>query len=442
MSKSAYNRFFVLPLSERIGLIGLYSFLFFAWESKARAAIAFLFVLVPCLVDRRFWNDLRTSRVAWVVALLFFYIALRATVAAIENPDHRLYHLQDGWDLMLLGGFIFVGWLLKGKQSRIFLALIIALIGFWVGRLEHFPWADAFSGVPWWRMRHEFGLPSAVGFGLYSAAAALGLLIMAPRIWSVSEKLQVTLLTRGVWLILLLFSIEGIIVSRTRGVWLSVVILTTVLLAANIHLLKRIELSKLVISLLIGSTILTALGYFNYSTFERRLSYESETTSSILTGQFDQIEALDKRGRPKSIGVRYHMLLFGLNHLKQNPLFGLGPGITKPLIQEHWVLGKKFKHLHNNYLEMLLRLGLVGTALIFLMLSLIFLYGWRAYHDGRADRDLFMLLVTAITLSLLLSFSSFRMFHADWRYYWFLFGGALFSFSLFSGSKSPRRSNF
>ena len=148
MAESTHNKYFARPLTERIGLLGLYAFLFFAWESKARATIAFLFVLVPCLADRRFWSDLRTSRIVWMVALLFLYVILRGAVAVVDNPDLLPYHLKDSRDLMLLGGFVFVGWLLKGDQSRIFLALTIALIGFWVGRLEHFPWADAISGVP------------------------------------------------------------------------------------------------------------------------------------------------------------------------------------------------------------------------------------------------------------------------------------------------------
>lgn len=430
MSSPIYNKFLALPLTERMGLLGLYSFLFFAWESKARAAVAFLFVLIPCLADRRFWGDLKKSPVVWVVALLFLYITLRAATAIIENPELRAYHLKDSWNLFLLGGFIFIGWLLKGKQSRIFLALTIALIGFWIGRLEHFPWLDAFAGAPWWKMRHEFGLPSAVGFGLYSASAALGLIILAPRIWTTFNKPLAKYLTRGTWLLLLLFSIQGVIVSRTRGVWLSLVILIAILLASNLHLLRPSNLAKSIVPLLLIALSSIALGYLNYSTFERRLSYERETTGSILTGDFAKIKALDDKGRPKSIGIRYHMFLFGLEHWQENPVFGSGPGITKPLMIEYWELGKKYKHLHNNYLEMLLRIGLIGTALILLMLSLLFYYGVQAYRGGKVDRDLFMILTAAIALSLLLSFSSFRMFHADWRYYWFLFGGAMFSFSL------------
>jgi uncharacterized membrane protein YfcA len=64
------------------------------------------------------------------------------------------------------------------------------------------------------------------------------------------------------------------------------------------------------------------------------------------------------------------------------------------------------------------------------MLALIVYGGWRAYREQRIDRDLFMFLVAAITLLLLVSFTNFRMLHTDWRYYWFLVGGALYSFSL------------
>jgi O-antigen ligase len=79
---------------------------------------------------------------------------------------------------------------------------------------------------------------------------------------------------------------------------------------------------------------------------------------------------------------------------------------------------------------MMLRLGIVGTTLIFVMLALIVYGGWRAYREQRIDRDLFMFLVAALTLHLLVCFTDFRMLHTDWRYYWFLVGGALYSFSL------------
>lgn len=231
----------------------------------------------------------------------------------------------------------------------------------------------------------------------------------------------------------LLLSIQGLIMAQSRSVWLAVTLLACVMLAVNPGFWRRIGWLKSVGGLACVVGLLVVLGYINQGAIKNRLSAEMDTTAQLLSGNFDEI-----RAHGKSIGVRYHMILFGLDHWKTRPWFGLGPGISKPLIRERWVASKKYNHLHNNYLEVLLRLGIAGTALIFLMLVLIVCGGWRAYRDQRIDRDLFVFLVAAITLPLLVSFFSFRMLHADWRYYWFLVGGALYSFGLFYRSDLPQ----
>jgi O-antigen ligase len=429
MTGSTTSNFSELPLIEKIGLIGLYAFLFFAWESKARAAVAFMFLLIPCLLDRRFWRDLRGSKTAWVLALLLLYILVRGLAASIEHPEYLHYHLEDGWHLMLLGGFVFIAWLLRGDQHRLLLALSIALFGFWVGRMEHFPWSEALSGTEWWGTREKFGLPSEIGFGLYTASATMGLMLLAPRVWSISGAAWRKPLAITLWGLFLLFSVQGMIMAQTRAVWLSVALLACVLLLFNMRFWQRIGWRKSGILVITITGIVVLIGYANQSAIKKRFSKEMDTTVQLLSGDFEDIQAVDASGRVKSMGVRYHMIKFGIEHWKTSPWFGLGPGISKPLIKEHWVASKKFNHLHNNYLEMLLRLGLVGTMLIFVMLVSVFYGGWRAYREKRIDRDLFMFLVTALTLPLLVSFTSFRMLHADWRYYWFLVGGALYSFS-------------
>lgn len=425
-------RFSDLTLPERIGLPGLYAFLFFAWESKARAAVSFLFVLIPCLLDRRFWRSLRASPTAWVIVLLLFYILLRGLAASIENPQYLHYHLKDGWELMLLCGFVFIGWLLRGDQRRVFLALAIALLGFWVGRLEHFPWNEAFQGGQWWTTRIKLGLPSEIGFGIYTAAASIGLVLLAPRIWSLADRSWQHLLIVICWALFLLLSVQGLIMAQSRAVWLAVALLVCTLPVAYLLFMRRSHWHKVIGIMACVVALLGIFAYANQGALSMRFSEEIDTTLQMLAGDFDEIEAIDQQGEIKSMGIRYHMLLFGIEHWQENPWFGLGPGISKPLIKEHWVASKTFNHLHNNYLEMLLRLGIVGTGLIFAMLALIVHGSWRAYRKQRLDADLFLFLIAALVLPLLVSFASFRMLHTDWRYYWFLVGGTLYGFALLS----------
>ena len=425
------SKLYALPLTERIGLTGLYLFLFSAWQSKARAAVFFLVMLLPCLFDRRFWQDLKASRTAFLLALLLLYILIRGLLASIENHEYLHYHLKDGVRLMLLGGFVFIAWLLHGDQHRVLLALVIALLGFWAGRLEHFPWSEAFSRIEWWGTRESFGLPSETAFGIYASASAMGLVLLAARVWSVSGATWRKLLAVTLWCMLLMFSIQGIIMAQSRSVWLSVSLLTFILLLLNLHYWRRMGWFKTTMLVLGVAGLLLLLGYANQSTIKKRLATEIDTTIQLLSGNFGEIRAVDAEGHVKSMGVRYHMLMFGIDHWKKNPWFGLGPGISEPLIKKQWVASKTYNHLHNSYLEMLLRLGISGTVLTFVMLAMIFYGGWLAYRERRIDRDLFLFLMAALTLLLLSSITEFRMLHTDWRYYWFLVGGALYSFSLF-----------
>lgn len=423
-----------LPVAERIGVVGLYWFILFAWMSNIKALEGVIVLVFGCLIDRRFWAAIRYSRIAHLTIVLAAYILIRALLAINENPDYARFHIEDGGRLMLLALFICIGWLLQGKIQRVYWLLGIGLIGFWLGRMEHMSFVDMFTDPTWWKTRHDFELPSAIAFGQYAAASLAGLLIMLPHLWKLGSTAWKKGLIMTAWTWFTFLSVQGIIVSQTRAVWLSLIVVFFMLIIAKLALFRRLGLMKsLVVVVLVGG-ILATTGYLNRSVLQSRFSAEIDTTTAIFSGEFDKIKAKNKKGHVKSIGIRYHMLLFGVEHWLDNPLFGLGPGITEPLIRDQWKVSRTYSHLHDSYVEILLRLGLVGTGLILVILIMLLQDAKRARSQGRLDSDLFHLLVIALTLHLLVSFTNFRMLNGDWRYYWSLFGGILFTFSMF-----PRR---
>ena len=418
-----------LPLAEWIGLAGLYLFLFFAWESNGRARGAYIVLLIGCLASRRFWRDIKASPVFWVLLLFAGYLVVRGTLAILQQPGLAHYHLQDGYRFLLLGGFVPVAWLLRGNRRRIHLALVVALLGFWFGRMEHFPWSSLGSGEPWWTVREKFGLPSEIGFGLYTASATLGLLLFAPRIRSWARTRSRRLLAWPLWALSLALCLQGVVIAQSRGVWLALLLVAAGLGIANIRHLRALGWRRnLGLALALAGALALFL-HFNYRTIEIRLTLESGTVQNLLEGKLGAVRGVDSGGNIDSVGIRYHMLRFGYRHWMRNPLFGLGPGISKPLIKKRWPYEKTFNHLHNNYLELLLRFGIVGLGLVFAMLALILRGAHRAVREGRMDRDLFRYLVASLALVLMISLFSFRMLHVDWRFFWFLIGGTLYSFS-------------
>lgn len=422
-----------LSALERIQLITLWAFLFFAWESNARSEAALAALCVACCLDRRFWSCLRNSTVAWLTGALAGYIALRGGIAGLNDPQYLPFHLDDGRRLLLLSGFLLVAWALRGDLKRVYLSLLIALIGFWVGRFEHFHWLDPETGRPWWQTRQDFELSSAIAFGQYAAMAALGLMILRERIWGAVRGTGPKTAVIVLWLAAFAISVEGVILSQARGVWLALAVVLPVIAVAQAQARGPILGAKSVIVAAVVLAGVLVMAYLQHDTLEHRLARDQETTTLLLTGQFDEIPA------EGNFGIRYHMLLFGWEHWQKNLLFGLGPGATEPLMKGEWTRTTKarpYSDLHNGYLEILLRLGLVGAGLFLALLILLVQGAWRAYRGQRIPWDLFLLLMTALALHLLGTLTNFRMLNIDWRHYWLLFGGILFSIHWFNRSSA------
>ena len=425
---------------DLLALSSAYVFLFFAWGGRKLAVVAFVVLIAASMLSRQFWSLLPKSCIVRWLGLFLTYLGIRTHVAMAEAPEFTAYHLEDANRLMYLGGFVFIGWVFRGNQKKILLGLLFALVGFWLQRSLHFPWHLLSGHTPWWEQRMELGLPSAIAFGQYAAASLLGLVILAPRILSSVHHPVLKWLNSILWAMFLFFSIEGVILSQSRGVWLMLIIIglgcLLVYLAFQSGCGRHQSLRLISITVVISITI----GYLNHETFFKRATTEVGTITNFLSGNLGEIKAYDDKGEVQPMGIRHHMLLFGLEHWKKNPLFGLGPGITKPLMMEKWPYRhiKVYNDLHNGYVEMLLRLGIVGFLMIAAIIFLLIREGWIAYRHSLASGDLMLFLFAALALHLLVTATNFRMLNFDWRYYWFLFGGALLSFERsFSSDSSP-----
>lgn len=427
--------------AERIGVVGLYLFSFSAWVSKDLANSGLYLVLLACLLDvQRFWSTIRRSPLAWAVGAIAAYIVSSAVVAVLSDPDSANVHYDATKRLVYLLGFVFVAWWMGGSQQRILIALSLALAGFVLGCLANFEWSSS-SSIPWWKVRNGFGF-GEIPFGQYAAMAGLGLVLMAPRMWRAVSTGPWRWFALAAWLILFILSLQGVVISQSRAVWLSLLLLIALIVLLNWQYIRTQERRRvLVLGALVLSLTITQ-GYLNRDTLGYRISLEADVYKHLLAGRFDQIKAIDERGDVRSVGVRVHMLAFGLEHWQENMLFGHGPGATPILIQEKGDAAlRPSSDLHNGYVEILVRLGLIGAGLLLICLWLTFEAGWRAYQKKRLDRDLFVLLTGAVALHLLVVFTRFGL-HSFERYYWLLFGGALATFALHRSTEDRRGNTF
>jgi O-antigen ligase len=99
------------------------------------------------------------------------------------------------------------------------------------------------------------------------------------------------------------------------------------------------------------------------------------------------------------------------------------------MVDGEWQEGPDWlDHLHNTYLEVLVRFGLVGALLMVGTLGLLARGFWVAHREGRLPFDYAWFLTGALGLMAVWSLSDFRLLHPDWRSYWILMGGTMGAF--------------
>ena len=420
-------------IADLLGVLGLYLFALHAWFHSARAAIGIALMLIACVIQaRRMFVVAMRWPLAWAVVVSAGYVLARAGVAVLEDPMRAGDHLEDAIRLIYLSGFLVVAWWAAGDPRRVLIALALALAGFVLGRLEHF---DFQATHQWWTSRQSFGLASEIAFGQYSAAAALGLSLMTPRFWRAVRSHRWRWVAAGLWGLLLLLMLQWVVISQSRGVWLALAVVAAGLMFAHRKRTAAMGWRRSLLIATVALALLSTLGYVNRDALLSRFGAEADSYARILSGDLQGVHGVNEDGSQRPVGLRVRMLLFGLEHTRDNVVFGSGPGVTRSLISEQGEASfRQFHDLHNAYLEVVLRLGLVGATLIGACLWLLGSESRQAYRRGSIDPDLYWVLVSAIALHLLVALTNFRMLNADWRFYWLLFGGALASFAI-----PPRR---
>lgn len=119
---------------------------------------------------------------------------------------------------------------------------------------------------------------------------------------------------------------------------------------------------------------------------------------------------------------RASLWLFGLDHISQQPWFGFGFDnfwgsdflISKPLPSYVAWDVRSMVHGHNNYIDLMLAFGLIGSLPIFLFLFVLpFLNYIKAYQDKSQRRLADMFLMVIIFLSLISFMETFILWRAD-----------------------------
>ena len=417
-------------LADRMGIAGLYIFSFGAWLHKSVAITGLTLMLLATLLNwKTIWDTVKHSPLTWVTISVGIYLLARTFLSFSSDSAHAQLHLKDGLRFFYLCGFLLIAWYMAASQKRILNVFVIAFSGFLIARLWYVDWSFA-SATPWWELRQGLGLPE-IAFGYYVATALLGLLIFAPKIFNKTWPVLTRLTLALVWTVLTPLMVQGIVISQSRAVWASVLVITPILMMVSWTNLKTINQTGrwTLLIVLVTSTVL--LLHLNRDILFTRVTLEQETYSHVLSGDFNKITSINEQGQGNSVGIRLLMLKTGLQHWIENPLFGKGSAASKILLQKSDVeFFSELNDWHNGPIDILVRYGLTGLILMTLCLWMTLRAGWSAYRDKRIDPDIFLFLTCGMALIILSMLTNFRMLNSDWRYWLFLFSGAMASFNL------------
>ncbi|HEC12904.1 MAG TPA: hypothetical protein ENI80_06575 [Acidiferrobacteraceae bacterium] len=414
----------------RLGLAGLFMFALFARMIPSLAYSGVLFMVVGFIGSLPYtWPTIRRDRLFQLLCGFGVYLALLTGWAIWRFPETAPLQLKDAWSLIQLFLLLAAAWWLGAKESRITTILLLAMLGFIVKSLyvlDITQWLAIVQG----QIRVGLGM-NIVPFGFYCATGVIGLILMASRFWGSPHRPVLFGLRMIAWGLLLGLLIEGVIVSQSRITWLALVLVLPPLLAWYLYkTLRHFQLRHYKIFIVGGLTtigLVTTVLVINLNTFKQRFMDERNTINMMLDGDFSNLPY----HKESSVGVRAHLYRYGFNKWIERPLFGWGPGSSKWLIEKQAQKElRQWPHLHNTYLEVLMRLGIVGALFFIGILWLLLRSIRRAHLSGRLPTDLYLFLLGVFGMSLIWSIGEFRLVHADWHFYWLLFGGIAYTYAL------------
>jgi O-antigen ligase len=161
----------------------------------------------------------------------------------------------------------------------------------------------------------------------------------------------------------------GVIVSFGRGIWLAT---GFGMLAIAWHLGGLVAVRRLAVVMLLG--LVVALGAL--TAFKPRMI---DAAAERFTSTF--AEGANK----SSLGDRLEENSYAVRKILTSPLIGIGFGTAYKPRLDPYVDWSKVRYIHNSYLGLWLKLGLLGLAAALLLVRVVFQRGWRMLRSGALD---------------------------------------------------------
>ncbi len=421
--------------AHRLGSTGLYLFAFCLWLSSAAAYAALGLMLVSfCLQVPEQRKRLAHEPLLLLFVLFLLFVGLQSIWLQVTGVSR--FSFKSAWDWISLWLFILVALHLGGDENRILRCLVLAFTGLLLA-LAH----EIFFDTGWEAFVEAFHkkrygiLFSQNEAGHYSAVLFLGFLLFSPRLLQRSRRVGFTVLRVLFWASGFLVSLEMLLLSGSRASWLACALGTVICVPwlyiaefrTNPRLLNRS--GKTLAALL--AALLLFLGFLNLDKITNRIHYTLDTDKrfmqQLLRLDFKSMSLQNWGGNySKGLMIRSALSYYGIDLVRDRPWMGWGTAINLPrLLAQKTGMQQldHFKHLHNGFVILPARFGLLGSALFFLA-GLYLLYGlFSVRRTRRMSRDIAVFLFGSLLITAIVGAFNFRWTQMDFRFFWLLLAG-------------------
>jgi O-antigen ligase len=403
-------------LFENFGIVGI-TFIatgMYLASSLAEVGTFLVFLSFVFLIGDR-WTHFKKSPFFWAASIWLVYFYIHGALFMVGDPDlsdgmlRTLRKLWVAWPIIMIPVILHR----KNLSHYFFLAYSISFILYTFQQLD---WSIAsLIGTS----RPDLRNLNPQHYGLLSGISFFVFIYLLYHLWP-----RLRMRARLVMSLMLLMggsmSLQILLLSQSRGPWVAFfgALLFSSLLTYGFFLRKSSFKVAALATLVLLGTIAISTYHRGDGVYDRL----TEETSVIIVIINDGIE----NAPPTSWGKRAHLLAAGIRAIQEKPLLGWGWGAANFIIQHDDFIHEEaqhYNHFHNQWVDVGVRLGLLGMVLFIAVFAALF-YG--IYRNIKYEKTEWPFAVFAcaviIIIAIAFSFESYLSFFTWWQ-----------NFSLFAG---------
>jgi O-antigen ligase len=424
------------PVLQTIGLFGLLLCLLGLLGGKSVQNLGMgLLVIATFGTKDTLWPILKRDPLFKVIAVAALYLILRTVFAIFEFPELAGKQIREGAGMLRIALILLFGWWIGGTLKAALHTYWIVLVGLFLTLLFRVDWlhlstflgGNASEGnVMALNIHHS-------NVALFFSTAFMGWIIFSNTFWeSVTLKWPYPL-KLGVWIFILILFLEITLMTQLRIIWVALFLwsMGALFFLALKSFRSQIKRNMIQRVFLFASILLVAVGlvFSQFSLVLARLNQDQEVVKRVLVWDLTNVPVT-------SFGTRVYLWKIGLDYVKERPFFGWGPGTTPDLIQKSAIpeQAKRLStanhlHLHNTYLELFVRVGLIGVLLLGSALWLIVRSAWNLSKEGPLYSKIAVFSLSAFFLIGVAGLTDSYARQIGW-FFMATIGGVVYSFSL------------